>query len=41
LAKNYGARPGWGSYDSNMDFNCNYKIDIADLATVAANVQGT
>jgi hypothetical protein len=41
LAKNYGARPGWGSYDSNMDFNCNYKIDIADLATVAANVQST
>lgn len=41
LAKNYGARPGWGSYDGNMDFNCNYKIDIADLATVAANVQGT
>jgi hypothetical protein len=41
LAKNFGARPGWGSYDSNMDFNCNYKIDIADLATVAANVQGT
>jgi hypothetical protein len=40
LAKNYGARPGWGSYDSNMDFNCNYKIDIADLATVAAHVQG-
>jgi hypothetical protein len=35
----YGARPGWGSYDSNMDFNCNYKIDIADLTTVAANVE--
>ncbi len=39
LAKIYGARPGWGSYDSNMDFNCNYKIDIADLTTVAANVE--
>jgi hypothetical protein len=39
LAKIYGAKPGWGSYDSNMDFNCNYKIDIADLTTVAANVQ--
>ena len=39
LARIYGARPGWGSYDSNMDFNCNYKIDIADLTTVAANVQ--
>ena len=41
LAKNLRARPGWGSYDSNMDFNGNYKIDIADLATVAANVQET
>jgi hypothetical protein len=39
LARIYGARPGWGSYDSNMDFNCNYKIDISDLTTVAANVQ--
>jgi hypothetical protein len=39
LSRIYGARPGWGSYDSNMDFNCNYKIDIADLSTVAANVQ--
>ena len=41
LAKSYGTRPGWGSYDSNMDFNSNYKIDIADLATVAANLQST
>src|SRR4030043_1507187 len=39
LSKIYGARPGWGSYDGNMDFNCNYKIDIADLTTVAANVK--
>ena len=39
LSRIYGARPGWGSYDSNMDFNCNYKIDIADLTTVAANVE--
>ena len=39
LSKIYGARPGWGCYDSNMDFNCNYKIDIADLTTVAANVE--
>jgi hypothetical protein len=39
LAGIYGARPGWGSYDSNMDFNYNYKIDIADLTTVAANVE--
>ena len=40
LAKNLGTRPGWGSYDGDMDFNCNYKIDIADLSTVAANVEG-
>jgi hypothetical protein len=41
VAKNYRAMPGWGNYDQNMDFNGNYKIDIADLATVAANVQGS
>jgi hypothetical protein len=39
VAKCYGNMPGWGSYDQNMDFNFNYRIDIADLATVAANVQ--
>jgi hypothetical protein len=31
--------PGWGNFDQKMDFNGNYKIDIADLTTVAANVQ--
>jgi hypothetical protein len=39
IAKNYRAMPGWGNYDQRMDFNNNYKIDIADLATVAANMQ--
>jgi hypothetical protein len=34
----YRAMPGWGNYDNRMDFNFNYKIDIADLATVAANL---
>ena len=38
IAKNYRAMPGWGNYDQSMDFNGNYKIDIADLATVAANM---
>ena len=38
-AKNYRAMPGWGNYDQRMDFNNNYKIDIADLTTVAANMQ--
>ena len=39
VAKNYRAMPGWGNYDQRMDFNNNYKIDITDLATVAANMQ--
>ncbi len=39
VVKSYRAMPGWGNYDSKMDFNLNYKIDIADLSTVAANVQ--
>jgi hypothetical protein len=39
VAKCYGNMPGWGNYDQTMDFNFNYRIDIADLATVAANVK--
>jgi hypothetical protein len=39
VANCYGAMPGWGNYDQKMDFNFNYRIDIADLATVAANVE--
>jgi hypothetical protein len=39
LAGCYGTMPGWGNYDHRMDFNFNYRIDIADLATVAANIQ--
>ncbi|MEM2098449.1 MAG: hypothetical protein QXU99_01700 [Candidatus Bathyarchaeia archaeon] len=39
VAKCYGNMPGWGTYDQRMDFNFNYRIDIADVATVAANVQ--
>ena len=34
----YGAMPGWGSYDTRMDFNNNYRVDIADISTVAANM---
>lgn len=34
----YGAMPGWGNYDARMDFCGHYKIDIANLATVAANM---
>ncbi len=34
-----GAMPGWGNYNSNMDFNNNFRVDIADISTVAANVE--
>jgi len=33
----YGAMPGWGNYDARMDFAGHFRIDIADLSTVAAN----
>ncbi|MGF3522077.1 MAG: hypothetical protein ACQXXJ_03150 [Candidatus Bathyarchaeia archaeon] len=36
VGRAYGSMPGWGNYDQNMDFNNNYRIDIADLCTVAA-----
>ncbi len=38
VVKSYGSAPGWGSYNQCMDYNFNYKIDITDLATVAANI---
>ena len=38
IAQNYGAMPGWGNFDSNMDFNHNYRVDIADISTVARNI---
>lgn len=38
IAKCYGAMPGWGNYDQSMDFNDNYRVDIADISTVAANM---
>jgi hypothetical protein len=38
IAKNYGAMPSWGNYDTNMDFNNNYRVDIADISAVAANM---
>jgi len=33
----YGCMPGWGNFDQSMDFNHNYRVDIADISTVAAN----
>jgi hypothetical protein len=41
VAKCYGAMPGWGNYDTRMDFNNNYRVDIADISTVAANMYNT
>ena len=38
IIHSYRAMPGWGSYDTRMDFNNNYQIDIADLSTVACNM---
>jgi hypothetical protein len=34
----YGAMPGWGNYDAKMDFCGHFKIDIADLSTLASNM---
>jgi len=38
VAKRYGAMPALGNYEHELDFDFNYKIDIGDLASVAANI---
>jgi hypothetical protein len=38
VAGAYGTMPGYGNYDQRMDYNFNYRIDICDLATAAANI---
>lgn len=38
VIKSYGAMPGWGNYDARLDFCGHFKIDIADLSTVASNL---
>ncbi len=38
VVKAYGAMPGMGNYDQRLDFNMHFKIDLTNLATVAANV---
>ncbi|MGD0495535.1 MAG: hypothetical protein ABSB28_05790 [Candidatus Bathyarchaeia archaeon] len=40
VAKHYGEAPGFGNYDSSLDLNGDGKIDIGDLTTIAANIQG-
>jgi hypothetical protein len=38
VVKSYGACAGAANYDQSVDFNLRYKIDITNLATVAANL---
>ncbi len=38
IVKCFHAMPGWGNYNSQMDLNGNFKVDIADLSTIAANI---
>jgi hypothetical protein len=38
IAQCYNSMPGWGNYDISMDFNGNYRVDIADISTVAAQI---
>jgi hypothetical protein len=38
IGQNYGAMPGWGNFNSNMDFNHNYRVDISDISCVARNI---
>ena len=38
IAQCYGAMPGWGNYDTSMDFNNNYRVDIADISAVASSM---
>ncbi len=39
LARRYGSMPGFGIYDIEMDFNFDFRIDIGDLTTLAANIE--
>ncbi len=40
VAKRYGSMPGLGNYSFEMDFNYDFTIDIYDLTTLAANIEG-
>ena len=39
VARRYGSMPGLGSYNIEMDFNFDFRIDIGDLTTLAANIE--
>jgi hypothetical protein len=38
VAKGYGSTPGKPEYNFDIDFNFDYKVDIYDLTTIAANL---
>jgi hypothetical protein len=38
IAECYGTMQGSGSYDTRLDFTNNYRVDIADISTVASNM---
>jgi len=40
VAHSYGAVVGMSGYDFNLDFNLEGQIGLADLTTIAANIQG-
>jgi hypothetical protein len=39
-ARHYGEAPGFQNYDLSLDVNGDGRIDIGDLTTIAANIQG-
>jgi hypothetical protein len=38
IANAYGSMPGWGNYNLRMDPCLDFKVDICDLSTAAANL---
>jgi hypothetical protein len=40
VAQHYGEVPGFANYDPSLDLDGNGRIDIGDLTTIAANIQG-
>ena len=40
VGKHYGEVPGFANYDPTLDLDGNGRIDMGDLTTIAANIQG-
>jgi hypothetical protein len=38
VVASYGSSPGWGNYNQRSDYNFNYRVDVCDLTTAAANI---